>query len=247
MQLYKRIAFFLSLGIMGIGLISFSTTKQAEAQSNDDNNTNSVSYIPEDIRQSDDDNIAVANASTPTLTSTPTPTQAPTPTPIPPNDLEKDKFPEINALVEAYYNAKLACTIEGFADIVNDTSSINVDDLMLKTEYIKSYENITCYTKWVDTEIDYVVYVSYDMKFPTIDTLGPSLDELYIKTDEDGKPRIYLGLLSDITDSTLDEYRATDDVVKLITENKQKVDEAVESDESLKEFFMKLAQMETEQ
>ena len=43
-----------------------------------------------------------------------------------------------------------------------------------------------------------------DIEIPTISTYAPSLDEIYIKIDENGTPKIYVGTLSVIAQDYVD-------------------------------------------
>lgn len=248
MRFYKRLSLYLSMGIMGIGLVTFSVdkpesavigsakeaTKEAAAVTDERVGTNLVTLFP-----SPSPSMPTA---IPSEAAAPTTTPQPTATPAPSNDLLKDEYPAVNSLVASFYEAKLECSREKFKPLVTDVSAIDIDKLQLRTEYIKSYENMACYTKWIDGEMDYVVYVTYDMQFPTIESMGSAIDELYVVMDEDDNPVVYLGEISEETVETLSKYRNSEEVVALVEEVNERNTEAIENDESLAEFFKKLQQ-----
>lgn len=225
---YKKMILLLTAAVMGIGMVTFSFRSTNRKSATDSNLTEEAIQSAAYTSEKDD-------------TPTPEPT-APvtlTPTPVPKNDLELNKYPEINEVVEAFYNARLTCAAEDFEPILLNADQLDMDRLQRKIEYVEDYANINCYTKKGINEIDYIVYVCYDLKLTTIDTYAPSIDELRI-TYVDGKPYIFLGEISEETSAYLEELRTNEDVQLLVSDVVTRLDEACESDESLNEFYQNL-------
>lgn len=231
MQLYRKVSVLLSMGIMGIGLITFTISTPSAAQTG----TPDASVQ----RLSDDGGSSILSSEHPSSTPTPIPSPMPTPTPVP-NDLQNAADSDIHDLIVKYLNAKLECSMESFTDIVTDTAYLDLEDIQKRTEAIREYQNIECYTKTGVGEIDYVVYFTYEMVIPTIDTPAASIDSAYIKYSSDGKPQIYLGEVSTETYEYLSSLNYDDDVQKLIQQSNEKMEEAIKQDESLGAFWEKI-------
>lgn len=231
MELYKKMAFLLSLGIMCVGMLTFSTTKPDIVSAE-----TSGSNISSDANSTGN-----TTGGTVTPSATPVPTSTPTPTPVPANDLTE--IPEITDLITRYLQAKLSCEATEFNELVTDPSLIDIETLMLETEYIKDYQIVDCKTKWIDDDFDYVAYVSYDLVFPIIDTPAPSFDLFFIKKTENGL-RIYNDKryedFSPETIATLEEYDNDPDVIKMSTDVDARMTEAIDSDLELAEFFERI-------
>lgn len=248
MRFYKKISLYLTMGIMGLGLASFSFySSDTPASDLSEQEVLTASFLegtpnnPNGVFEK-----AFNLLPTPTPTLTPVPTLTPTPTPIPTNDLLKNEYPEINNLIKSYFDAKLECTEESFDGLVNDVSYLNLEKLQKKTEYIKSYENIVCYTKKGNDEIDYIVYITYDIAVTTIDELAPSIDQLLIKHTADGKPQIFFGETTNETETYIAELDAADDVQKLVKKINKSVKKAIEADADLAGFLTKLQAVDNE-
>lgn len=236
----KQLIFYISIGVMGLGLVSFSfSNKDSEVfvPNSSDISSTPVPGIASSTDRPSEHGAVPTDVITPTCT--PTATMTPTPTPIP-NPLDKDAYPEINELIEAYYNAKLTCREEDFIDLVTDISYINFDDLRRQYEYVRSFDSIECYTKRATCGIDLVVYVRYEMKISTIDTALPQLDLLPIVCDEDGNPRICLEESSADLKAFYRELDTHEDVIELYSKVKADLDAAIASDEKLRLLYSQL-------
>lgn len=151
--------------------------------------------------------------------------------------LLEDGFPKINSLVNKFFNAKLKSNEESFEGLVTDPSGIDYERLHRKVEYIVSYQNIKTYIAKGTSEIDYVAYVTYDLELPSISTMAPSIDEIYITLDENKQPLVYLGKLSEDTQKFVDDLRNSDEVKTLISNVTDQLTAAVKSDSDLKDFY----------
>lgn len=230
---YKKMLVLLTTGIMGIGMVTLSFTLENKK------NTNEPKPMKRAIEPDDNKDDVSAFAMDPVATS------APTATPEPKNELELNKYADINKIVTDFYEAKLTCLEEDFVPIVTNANQIDMERLQRKIEYVNSYQNINCYTKKGINEIDYVVYVSYDLELATIDTYAPSIDELRISY-VDGIPKIYLGNISEETSQYLQKLRSSEDVEVLVSDVVTRLDEACASDENLNEFYQNIKKSSVE-
>jgi len=231
MKLYKRLSVFLTMGIMCIGLISFSTAPGSVSAALGEDDAASV-------QNAGNDNTA---AEVPTSTPTPTPgiTLPATPTPGP-NYLQKDSNTNITELVKSYLAAKLTCTREAFEGIVTDTSYINIDLLMIQTETVLSYDLISCYTKRGYGPVDYVVYYKYTMDITTVESPALSIDALYVTVDDDGSYRVFLGKLDDDVEKKLAALNQDADVQAVVGEVMEEIAHDIDEDESLLQYWQRL-------
>ena len=146
----------------------------------------------------------------------------------------------IESLIERYFNARLSydpVRIRSCISISNEDMEIMFE----KVKHIEEYRNITCYIHPGINEFDYIVYVSFDIKIVSIDTPGPSLDEIYIAINPiSGKPYIYHGYISDESEEYAYNLRTSPNSVALKTEVDERLKEAMLTDDLLHEYFQKL-------
>lgn len=248
---YKKIIAMVTVCTMGIGMVTFSITRQGQDKSTAvEKQTQTFSaYGAEESEQAADEpalKSAVSAASILPI-DTPTPTEEAAVVAadtdllsLESNPLEKSTNKEINSLITKYLNAKLSGKIEKFENIVDSTDALDIKDINRKTKYIDKYENVVCYTKKGLEDNSYVVYVYYDLKFASIETPAPGMNAYYIKTGEDGKLYIYLSEYDSKTADYLADLQNTEDVQKLIDTVNSKFKKALEKDTSLSEFYTKL-------
>lgn len=221
MQFYKKLSLLASMGIMCIGLTTFSITGKADT------------IVEEKPVISSE----VEGQNTPAATKAPT--ASPTPTPDP-NNLEPASD-EITKLITKFMNARLSCNIDDFKGLVSDTSLLDLEEMQTSTATIREFRNIECFTKKGIGSIDYVVYFTYETIVPTIETPGISIDFVYVTHNGKNKPVIFLGDLDEAsTYSYLDALNYDDDVQQLVVSVNERMAEAMENDEDLKAFVEKL-------
>ncbi|MBE5962958.1 MAG: hypothetical protein E7256_16530 [Lachnospiraceae bacterium] len=151
--------------------------------------------------------------------------------------LSKNADPAINTLMESYFAATLSGDKAAFESLVSTPDSIDFEQLIRKVEYIVDYENINCYTAQGINGIDLIVYVTYDLKLPSIDTAAPSIDEYYIYYDSNNEPKIYLGTLKEETAAYVNDIRSSKEVSSLINSVSDSLAAAIASDSSLEDFY----------
>lgn len=249
---YKKIIAMVTVCTMGIGMVTFSITRQGQDKSTAvEREAQTLSaYGTEDSSKDAGDPTLKAAVSAATFLPSGEPTEAPDAQSdktdeasllsIENNPLQKNTSNEINALITKYLNAKLSGKIEKFQELVDNTELLDIKDINRKTKYIDKYENVNCYTKKGAEEGSYVVYVYYDLKLSSIDTPAPGMNEYYVKTNSDGKLYIYLGKIDNKTEEFLTKLRGSSDVEDLIFTVNDKFKAALKKDLSLSEFYTKL-------
>jgi hypothetical protein len=239
---YKKIIVMVTMCTMGIGLVTFSVSRPSQKDTTAvvENSGDVVTFNTEDDTTLEDQSRLSFAAD---VTEEPLPTLAPEPTVAvveEADELEKDAYKDINKLIKKYLKAKLSDDIADFKPLVNDVSIIDMEDVERKTKYIEDYENVTCYTRKGPEEGSYIVYAYHEVKFTSIETLAPGMNEFYVKSDENGDPYIYLGEIDKETSQYFDEVRDSDEVMELIYSVNEKLQKAVDNDGALSEFYLKL-------
>lgn len=110
---------------------------------------------------------------------------------IPDIPLAKNQYPEVNELVNNYYEAIANGDMEVSAAInadlrVESQSNLNWIRIEQMSNYIERYESVDVYTKPGLTEDSYVAYVHSEVCFNDIDVLVPGLQTFYIMRGDDG-------------------------------------------------------------
>ncbi|MEG1848605.1 MAG: SH3 domain-containing protein [Lachnospiraceae bacterium] len=159
---------------------------------------------------------------------------------VPEEPLEENAYPEVNALIDKYYKALADGDIGVIEHCRNYTEDTEKTRLEKKSQYIESYQNITCYTKKGMLENTYLAYVYYEVKFKGIDTVAPALNTLYICPNEAGELYIYEGEIDSHVSSYLTELSVQDNVVELSNRVEVKYNDAIASDEALSTFLNEL-------
>ena len=150
-----------------------------------------------------------------------------------PNDLQQDAYPEVNSLVQTYFDARANGDVDALRATVSELDDEEADSVTKMSQHIESYNNITCYTKRGPAENSYVVYVCYDIKFQNVDTMAPSLNMLYVCTAEDGSLYINNGTWDADTESAISALNAGSDVQALVSQVEDAYSAALEQDEKL--------------
>ncbi len=153
--------------------------------------------------------------------------------------LKQDAIPELNELVNTYFEAMKNFDAETYTNIVAG-DDMTTEKLQKKGEFIEDYQNISCYTKPGISDGDYVAYVYYEVKFHNVDTLCPALIQLYICTNEDGSMYINAGSLDSELAGYINTVSNDEDVRLLKEETNQKMNEAMAADEKLNLVVQKL-------
>ncbi len=153
--------------------------------------------------------------------------------------LEQDAYPEINAFVNEYYQA----LSEGNQEIVT-ADRTQLDDLewikiSKRSEFVDSYQNISCYTKPGPYSDTYICYVYYEVKFSDLEVLVPGLSTMYLVKTENS----FVLNTSDVTEEE-ETYLLTisqqEDVVDLFRKVQVAYNDLTASDEVVSSFLLEL-------
>ena len=163
------------------------------------------------------------------------------------NPLETDAYPEINALVEKYFNGLSAgdlAMVEETVDVLTDEEKQIIER---KKDYIESYNNVVCHTKNGLEEGCYIVFASYEMKIFNIETAAPGIMALYVCPIEDGSLRIFNGEASEELQNYVLELAAEEEVAAIIADIDTRYQELIEQDEDLGKFAETMLQSQQEE
>lgn len=161
-----------------------------------------------------------------------------------PLSLLKDAYPEIQALMERYFEAKMNCDVEALSQIVNPIAGYTLEGLendlgIPESEAfrrVEDYRNITCYTKPGLLKDTYVVWVYYETKYMNVETAAPCMFKAYVCTDDMGV-YIYNGTIEGEISNYIDEASQDEDVVALVNSVNQQLAEACGYDEGLRNIY----------
>lgn len=162
-------------------------------------------------------------------------------------DYSKDAYPQINELISKYYKAYANANMDKLEKLVTPISDTEKSYISVFSEYVKSYKNISCYTKQGLDENSYIVSVYLEMKFKGVKTTAPGLDFFYVRTNADGS--LYIDNLysqfnmsnaeqeldTEVT-ALIEAFEQQPDVISLQTEVQEKYEKAVKSDPKLKDM-----------
>lgn len=178
---------------------------------------------------------------------------------VPEEALQENAYPEVNHLIQVYYQALAEGDLDTIRSIKNHTEEKEEIKIQKKSEFIDSYPTVNVYTKKGPEEGSLVVYAQYEVKFLNYDTTAPGLNTFYVCKNEDGSYYINDGELDEEAVEYLKAISAQNDVIDLFNTIQVKYNETKESDENLSAFLTELpdllaesvgealAQMEEEQ
>ena len=154
---------------------------------------------------------------------------------------EENAYPEINALIKAYYDAIKAVDVdalEGIQGSVSDTEKLR---LQAMSPYIDRYDNINVYTKpgpYIDT---YIAYVTVDVYLKEAEPSIPGLESFYVCKDIDDTYYINVGELAEDEAAFIKDITEQADVVDLKNTVNVQYAELMESDEKLKNYWAQIS------
>lgn len=157
------------------------------------------------------------------------------------NALEENAYPEVNTLIESFYDAWGQKNVDAMRELTDNFSSTD-EAKVVNATYIESYDNIQVYTKKGLDDNSYVVFTSYELKFQGIDTPAPGLSELYVMKDESGNWLIHNNESDQEIQECIEKTRQEDDVQELISQIEESYNQTVESNEELKSYLEQLGE-----
>lgn len=117
-----------------------------------------------------------------------------------PEAYQIDAYPGVNDVISRYYTAYAAGDLDAMASLAAPISDNEKSYIQMFSQYVEEYQNLKCYTKSGLEENSYLVHAYYEVKFAGIETVVPSMDFFYVRTDEHGT--IYIdNLYSSYNDS----------------------------------------------
>ena len=152
--------------------------------------------------------------------------------------LEVNAHPEVNEVMEEYHKALADYDEETIRKYLLYVNQNELDSIEVKSDYIDSYDNITCYTQKAEAEGAYYVYVSYDLKMKGYATKLPGIIGFYFCYDEEGNPKICRQ--SDISEDVITDFYlafSKQDVQDLFNKTALAYNETLDSDEDLKTYM----------
>ncbi|MBQ3601011.1 MAG: hypothetical protein II992_07415 [Lachnospiraceae bacterium] len=147
---------------------------------------------------------------------------------------------EISQLVASYLSSTLTCDLQQLEKIVTDVESIDIEELQAKQRLIAEYKNVESYTIDGLEKGSYLVYVYCELKFTGIETAAPGLNRLYIITDENNQLKIDLSPMSQEMYDFISKADESQEVKKIIDTVNRKLEEAINQDTELREFYSNL-------
>lgn len=217
---YKKIILIITMCTMCIGMITISLSTPSNQKSNDSKDTKQLEHpfaeLSEDATLIEEAGINTSNS-----------------------QLKDSTNEEISHLVAVYMNSMLTCDFHQLEDVVTNVENIDTDEMLAKQKLIAEYKNTECYTMPGRGEGEYLVYVYSELKFTNIETAAPGLTRLYIVTTEDGL-RIETGLIKQEVQDFIAEADESEDVQKIINTVNVKLEEAINKDSNLREFYAAL-------
>lgn len=170
------------------------------------------------------------------ITETNQPEATPEVTEEPEDVLETDAYPEVNALVEKYFQGLSSGDTAMVAETVDVLTDEEKQVIERKKDYIEAYNNVVCHTKKGLEENSYVVFASYEMKISNIETAAPGIMALYVCKNDEGAYYIFNGEApQELTDYVL-KLAAEEDVAAVISDVDARYQQLIEEDEDLKKF-----------
>lgn len=143
----------------------------------------------------------------------------------------------ISTLVTNYLDAKQQVDMDRLSECVSDINRMDNKRLVAEAEYIEEYRDVECTVKEVPDDNTYRVYVYYNVKVYDIDTLVPSLTSLFVKTDDNGNFKIYLGTIDGKTQEAVEKLDTSDEIKKIADSVQKKFEDIISSNEQVRDFY----------
>ncbi len=150
---------------------------------------------------------------------------------------EKNADEELNAFIEEYFAAIVACDNVALQEMVTDSSEYMSDEMLKKmAEFITGYDNITVYTKVGLDEGSYIAFVVSNLSLAGVNSSPYNINTLYIVNGARG----YLvnnGTLTLDTQEYIEKVKGDRDIQKIYRSVNEENEKLKKKDPSLQEFF----------
>lgn len=145
------------------------------------------------------------------------------------------------ALIRRYHNACLAVNEPLLKQCVTNSDYLNLDYIASRYSVTESFSGYELQIYPGINEFDYIAFVTHNEKIVFSDTAAPCMESYYIDLDPNtGLPSIYLGITSLDTDAYCAAVIQSDAIQELAKQTNDKMQEALLSDDDLKEFYQLL-------
>ena len=150
----------------------------------------------------------------------------------------------INELIKNYYTYYANGDIANLETVASPITDGEKSFIQMYSNYVDSYDNLTCYTKGGLSDDAYLVSVYLEIKFNGVETPAPGLDFFYVEKDADGNYKInnlysqYNSLTKELpTDPAIDaliqSFETQEDVLALQSDVQTQYETAISSDPNL--------------
>ena len=147
----------------------------------------------------------------------------------------------ISSLIRRYHTACLTVNEPLLKECVTDSDYLNLDYLASRYSVTESFSDYDFLLYPGINEFDYIVFVTHKEKIVFSDTPAPCMESYYISLNPStGIPSIYLGITSLDTDAYCAAVIQSDEIQTLAKEINEKMQEALLSDDDLKDFYQLL-------
>ncbi len=106
---------------------------------------------------------------------------------VPDAKFEVDAYPELNALIEAYFDAYVVADLPTLESLVTPLTDMEKSYITAMSQFYEEYRNIKCYTKHGLSKDSYIVSACFDIKFTNQEVTAPSMVLFYVQTDDNGE------------------------------------------------------------
>lgn len=160
---------------------------------------------------------------------------------VPEVPLELDAVPEINELINAYFQARVdgdIDTMRRLRDKLDETEALREQ---ATSQYLESFPRLEIYTKAGPKGNTYIVYVNYEAKFHDYEDSIPGMTSFYACQDENGN--YYLTKAEDVDDDVknyIRELSLQDDFVDLYNKVTAAYNDMVAENDALQQFILDL-------
>ncbi len=144
---------------------------------------------------------------------------------------------DINELIKAYYDV----TKDFNTNILLSNTQKQIDErkeiFEKRKEIIQTYENVKSYIKPGLIENSFIVFTTYDIKLKNIETLVPGMSVVTVVKDEVGKLFLNISPNDDNLNNFINQVAESEDIKEIIDDVNLRLAEALDKDNSLKEFI----------
>ena len=147
----------------------------------------------------------------------------------------------ISSLIRRYHAACLTVNEPLLKQCVTDSDYLNLDYIASRYSVTESFSDYDFLLYPGINEFDYIVFVTHKEKIVFSDTPAPCMESYYISLNPStGIPSVYLGITALDTDAYCAAVIQSDEIQALAKETNEMMQEALLSDDDLKDFYQLL-------